>query len=212
MDPGDVVRMAKLLGIELVALTDHNSTKNCPVAEQAAIECGIGFIAGTEVTTAEEIHCVCLFPSVERALLFGGYLDGKRPRIKNRRDIFGNQFIVHHDGTIQQEPYLLYTAADIAIIDLPGVVEDYGGVFWPAHIDRGSNSLLTVLGSWPEELRADAAEVRYHNISRVPPSIKRIDTSDGHRFRDMREGGFPLPLKTADFEGLAGYLKQRATI
>jgi predicted metal-dependent phosphoesterase TrpH len=63
MTPFDLVGLSKLNGLELIALTDHNSTKNCPAAALAAREYGIGFIPGAEVNTAEDIHCICLFPS-----------------------------------------------------------------------------------------------------------------------------------------------------
>ena len=208
MDPGDVVRMAKLIGIDLVALTDHNSAKNCRTAELAAKECGIGFIPGMEVTSAEEIHCICLFPSVAKAESFHKAIDLVRPRIKNRPDIFGNQHIVHPDGTIEDEPYLLYPAANISIMDLPGVVRALGGLFWPAHVDRGANSLFTMLGSWPPELQADAVEFTYQRRGDIPESVKRVRVSDAHRFRDMRDEGFPLPLESADFGGLAAYLRR----
>jgi len=208
MDPGDVVRMAKLIGIDLIALTDHHSSKNCPTAEAAAKECGIGFIPGAEITTSEEIHCVCLFPSVDAAFAFNDHIAHLRPRVKNRPDIFGDQTIVNPDGTTETEPYLLYPATNISIIDLPLVVKAFGGLFWPAHVDRGSNSLLTVLGIWPEELIADAVEVTYSDRGGgIPDSLKRIRVSDAHRFRAMQDDGFPLPLRTADFDGLAAYLR-----
>ena len=207
MDPFDVMRMAKLIGIELVALTDHNSPKNCRAAEIAAKECGIGFIPGLEITTAEEIHCICVFPSVAQAFLFHEFLERLRPRVKNRPDIFGNQVIVHPDGSTAEEPYLLYTAANLSIMELPGVMKVYGGLFWPAHVDRGANSLLDILGRWPKELQADAVEIKFQDKGLVPASVKRINGSDAHRFRDMRENGFPLPLDSADFQGLERFVR-----
>lgn len=207
MDPFDVVRMAKLIGVELVALTDHNSSKNCRAAEIAAKECGIGFIPGTEITTVEEIHCICLFPSTVHALSFQEALEHLRPCVKNRPEIFGHQFIVNPDMTIEEEPYLLFPAINISIMKLPGIVQAYCGLFWPAHVDRVANSLLAILGSWPQELQADAVEVKYQNTSGIPSSLKRVNGSDAHRFCDMRENGYPLPLDTADFNGLASYLR-----
>jgi hypothetical protein len=207
MDPFDVVRMAKLIGIDLVALTDHNSAKNCPAAEAAAKECGIGFIPGIEVTTSEEIHCVCLFPSTGHAMSFSEYIAPLRPRIKNRPDVFGNQCIVRPDGSVEEEEFLLFPATDLSIMKLPGVVLVHEGLFWPAHVDRGTNSLFTMLGSWPRELRADAVEICSADPGGVPVSLKRLAVSDAHRFESMKEDGFPLPLETADFNGLAKYLR-----
>jgi len=207
MDPFDVMRMAKLIGIDLAVLTDHNSSKNCPAAEIAAKECGIGFIPGVEVTTSEEIHCICLFPSVKLAMKFSESYNRLRPLIRNRADLFGNQLIVHADGTIEEEPYMLYPAASVSIMELQFFVRMYDGLCWPAHVDRGGNSLLAILGGWPEDLRADAVEIKYRDTGDIPTSVKRVNGSDGHRFCDMQEDGYPLPLESADFEGLARYLR-----
>jgi hypothetical protein len=207
MTPFDLVGMAKLCGLQLIALTDHNSAKNCPAAALAAHEYGIGFIPGMEVTTEEDIHCVCLFPSVEAALSFDRFLDPLRPGIANRPDIFGHQYVVSPDGTVSEEPELLITALSLSILDLPDAVSRFDGLFWPAHVDRDSNGLFAVLGAWPKELCADAAEVRFQDPGGIPLSLKIIKASDSHRLRDLPERGFPLPLETADFEGLKRYLR-----
>lgn len=74
MDPWDLVGMARICGLDLIALTDHNSAKNCPAAAEAARKYGVGFIPGIEVNTSEDIHCVCLFPDVDAAMAFDAML------------------------------------------------------------------------------------------------------------------------------------------
>ena len=59
--PYNLVGMAVLSGINILALTDHNTCKNCPAFFAAAKQYGIIAVAGMELTTAEEIHVVCLF-------------------------------------------------------------------------------------------------------------------------------------------------------
>jgi len=145
-------------------------------------------------------------------LSFNDSLDKLRPRIKNKPHAFGNQTIVHPDGTTETEPFLLFPAASISVMELPRLVREHGGLFWPAHVDRGTNSLLNVLGSWPKELNADAVEVSNQadepSPCLIPDSIKKISASDAHRFSSMVEDGFPLPLGSADFEGLSRYLRE----
>jgi hypothetical protein len=207
MTPSDLVGMAKLCGLDLIALTDHNSAKNTPAAAMAACEYGIGFIPGLEVSTEEDIHCVCLFPSVEAALAFDRWLDPLRPGVRNRPDIFGHQHVVSPDGTVSEEPDLLILALSLSILDLPDAVARFDGLFWPAHVDRDSNGLFAVLGAWPKELQADAAEVRFQDPGGIPLSLKIIRASDSHRLCDIPEAGFPLPLESADFAGLKKYLR-----
>jgi predicted metal-dependent phosphoesterase TrpH len=98
MTPCDLVGMAALNGLELIALTDHNTARNCPAAARAAEAYGIGFIAGMEVTTSEEIHAVCLFPCVEAALEFDGFIYQRLMKVPNRPEIFGRQVLCGDDG------------------------------------------------------------------------------------------------------------------
>ena len=63
MTPYNLVNMAKLLGYDMIALTDHNSCLNCESAMKVGDSIGLTVVPGMELCTAEEIHCVCLnFP------------------------------------------------------------------------------------------------------------------------------------------------------
>ena len=54
MSPFAVMKKAKEMGIEIIAITDHNSMANSCVYHQAAIEFGIHYIYGAEIQTSEE--------------------------------------------------------------------------------------------------------------------------------------------------------------
>ena len=84
MTPNNLVNMAKLLGLDVIALTDHNSSLNCEAAIEVGREIGLTVIPGMELTTAEDIHAVCLFPTLERALDWNEYVDAHRIKIRNR--------------------------------------------------------------------------------------------------------------------------------
>lgn len=90
-DPGGDCTAARDAGLDLIALTDHNSARNCPAAAAAAREAGLGFIPGVEVTTSEEIHCICLFPDLGKAAAFSRWLDSLRPGFSNRPAVFGRR-------------------------------------------------------------------------------------------------------------------------
>ncbi|MBQ8415285.1 MAG: PHP domain-containing protein, partial [Clostridia bacterium] len=93
MTPNNIAGMAALAGLNIVALTDHNSARNCPAFFAAAKKQGIIPVAGMELTTAEDIHMVCLFEHLENALAFNDAVDTFRIRIPNRVDIFGEQLL-----------------------------------------------------------------------------------------------------------------------
>ena len=209
MRPDVLVGFSALGGVELAALTDHNSVRNCPAAAAAAAEYGIGFIPGAEVTTSEDVHCVCLLPTLEEAMAFGAELERHCQQIPNRPDIFGRQTICHPDGPDEEYPWLLLPASDLSILELPAFVRRFDGLCYPAHVDREANGLFAMLGLWPEELDVPAVEIRHRLPAGVPDGLKTIQASDAHRLEDLPEGGFVLPLPSADFEGLARYLRLR---
>ena len=210
MDPWDLEGMARISGLDLIALTDHNSAKNCPAAAEAARKYGVGFIPGIEVNTSEDIHCVCLFPDVDAAMACDAMRYEHIPFIPNRPDIFGEQKMIHVNGEPEIEHKLLITGCDISIMELPAIVAEYGGLCWPAHVDRDTNGLFAMLGTWPEDLDVPAAEIREFCPAGVPQNLKIIQASDSHDMETLSSaGGFELPLESADFAGLYKYIMNK---
>ena len=114
MTPYNAVNLAKLLGYDMIAVTDHNSCLNCPAAVRAGEAAGLVVVPGMELCTAEEIHNVCLFPSLDAAKEFSDFVYDKMPDIINRPEIFGEQVITDEkDNIIGYEKRLLTVASDI---------------------------------------------------------------------------------------------------
>ena len=89
MTPANIAGMAALKGLEAIALTDHNTCRNCPAFLAAAAEYGILAVPGMEINTSEEVHAVCLFPSLESAPDFDAYVYAKLIKFPNNETIFG---------------------------------------------------------------------------------------------------------------------------
>ncbi|MBR2133897.1 MAG: PHP domain-containing protein [Eubacterium sp.] len=192
--PNNIAGMATLCGLNIVALTDHNTCKNCPAFFEACKRYGIIPIAGMELTTAEDIHVVCLFEELENAMAFDEALQSHRMLIKNRTDIFGNQLILDgEDNLIGVEEHFLSNATDISVEQVPEMVESFGGVCYPAHIDRQSNGIIAVLGTFPstpffrnvEINRREKIDEYVKNYSLEDKRI--IVSSDAHYLTDMRD-------------------------
>lgn len=217
MTPWNLVNMAKILGLDMIALTDHNSCGNCRSAMRVAEVVGITVVPGMELCTAEEIHCVCLFESIDKAEEFSEYVKSTMPDVKNREKIFGNQLYMDEaDGITGKEELLLTTASSIGIDTLPGLVSSYGGVCIPAHIDRESYSIISSLGDFPPELEVTAFELTpkaeekvwrkdYENLS----GKKLLKSSDAHYLENMREKEFFLELEENSARALIDYLKKK---
>ena len=192
--PNNIAGMAKICGLNIIALTDHNSLKNCPAFFEACERYGLTGIAGTELTTAEDIHVICLFEELEKAMAFDEELQKHRVLIENRKDIFGNQLILDgEDNVIGEEEHLLSNATDISVEDAPALVESFGGICFPAHIDRQSNGIISVLGTFPETPEFNAVEFnRAKNIEEYKNKYSLKDktvivSSDAHCLTDLRE-------------------------
>lgn len=74
MTPGNIVGMAAIKGLDVIAVTDHNSCRNCPAVLKLAEQYGVLAIPGMELTTAEEVHAVCLFSELSAAMEFDRFV------------------------------------------------------------------------------------------------------------------------------------------
>ena len=192
--PNNIAGMATVSELNIVALTDHNTCKNCPAFFKAAERYGIIPIAGMELTSAEDIHVVCLFETLNDALRFDSFIDSKRMKIKNRPEFFGNQLILdENDEIVGIEENLLSNATDISIQDVKATVESFGGVCYPAHIDRDSNGIIGILGTIPEDTDFryyeihDADKIRdYSSKYGIDPS-RMIISSDAHYLANISD-------------------------
>ena len=188
MTPCNIAGMAYLNGLSIVALTDHNSLKNCPAFFEACAMYGVVPVAGTELTTAEEIHMVCLFEQLDTAMRFDEALQQYRMPIKNRIDIFGNQYIMgREDEILSQDPWFLPAATTLPIEEAAALVRSFGGLGYPAHIDRESNGLLAVLGSFPEKPVFGLAELRERRNTALTEGRKLVVSSDAHRLESLNQ-------------------------
>ncbi len=204
MTPGNIVGMSLLNGLQIVALTDHNSTKNCPAFFKIAKANGIIPVAGMELTTAEDVHAVCLFRDLESAMAFGEYVDAHRFKIQNQPEIFGNQYITdENDEIVDQEQYLLLNASYLSLEEAYAEVKARGGVCYPAHIDRESNGIIAMLGDFPPDPPFTAFELR--DIAKLEQSLEQypvlrernlafVASSDAHYLTDIAEEGFAVEL------------------
>lgn len=192
--PNNIAGMASLCGIQIAALTDHNTAKNCPAFFAAAEKCGIIPIAGMELTTSEDIHVVCLFEELDEAMKFDSFVDSRRFKIKNKPEIFGEQLVLDADDELVcKEEYLLPNATSISVEEVGELVSGFGGVCYPAHIDRPSNGIIAILGTLPVEPAFKTVE--FHSAQSVPEYKEKyglsdkliVISSDAHYLTDMRD-------------------------
>lgn len=198
--PANIAMLSQLLGLDVVAITDHSSCKNCPAFFEAAEAVGIVPIAGMELTTEEEIHVLCLFPELSAAMEFDAEVHEALFPIKNDPEIYGNQLIVNSDDeVIGKEEICLINATSIGIYDLNAKVRALGGIIIPAHIDRSAFSIISSLGTLPDDCGFNCVEIKYpeaeNNLKEKYPYISKCNViydSDAHRLENLSLGNHKL--------------------
>lgn len=161
MTPNNIVNMALIKGLDIIAVTDHNSAENL----ESFIECSksknILVVPGMEIETREEVHLICLFPSVDSALEMQEVVYKALPKLENREDVFGPQLIMDsNDCILGHVKRMLLTASALSIEEVfENVVRRFGGAVIPAHVNRDSYSIISNLGFIPENLKIKYVEV-----------------------------------------------------
>ncbi len=198
MTPGNILGMASLIGLDLIALTDHNSCWNCPSLLAQAEGLPTRVIPGMELTTCEEVHVLCYFTALADAMAFDAYVAAHLLPIANNPAIFGNQLLCNEQDEIcgSCDP-LLISATDISFFRLAPLLADYHGIMVPAHIDKHSNSLISQLGFVPEGI--DFPYFKVHDMASAEGLRKRFPllrdvpalcSSDAHRLEGLHEREF----------------------
>ena len=204
MTPANICGMAHIKGLQAIAVTDHNTARNLPYVKEAADYYGLILLPGMEITTREEVHLLGYFRDVETAMEAGEIFSDHLPKMKNKPDFFGNQYVMNTDDEIVDvEERLLIGATDLDLAECTQIIRERGGAAVPAHINRG-HGLLTNLGLFPEEPDFRVCEVR----GELPVNDKlvgnrlRLKSSDAHHLGDILEAVFDLEVPRFSLGGL----------
>ncbi len=200
MTPGDILRMAKLKGLDCVAITDHQSAGNLPASFACAKREGLLLVPGLEISTREEVHVLAYFPTLEAAMEMGAWCAEHLPALQNRPDYFGRQLLMdENDQVTGEEPRMLISALTAGLHEVTAQVRALGGVAVPAHINRGANGILTALGFLPPDEGFTAVEIAPAlPLAGDYSGYRHLHSSDAHTLGDIAERGNTLPVeKTA---------------
>ena len=218
MSPCAIVARAKERGMDIIGLTDHNSTRNADVTRRVGEQLGLHVLMGAEVTTKEEVHCLCFMPTTEKLIEFQAFLDSRVIFYPNDVDKFGYQLGVdEEENVLDQVPHLLINALDLPILELQQKVYAMGGIFIPAHIDRPSYSLSSQLGFVPDKLKVHAMELSWHCkasgykfLDDCPwfSDFNFIQSSDAHFVEDIAKIHSVLEMPYFSFENFKNALRQ----
>lgn len=209
MSPREIVRRAQNAGLDCIALTDHSCVENLPAFDAACKEAGMNCLYGLEASTAEEVHVLCIFDDLNRALEFGRMIYAHLPDVPNNPNRFGEQPVVNVNEEVEYfADKLLNIGTDIPFFDLVPLVLNAGALCIPSHIDREVCGAISHLGFLPD-LPYDAVEV----VGTVDPDIAKrwpvVRFSDSHypeqiarRFTEIETDTFTVPALHEAFRSL----------
>ena len=151
MSPSEIVKRAVAAGMDGIALTDHQSARNTPAIAECARRAGLACLFGLEVCTAEEVHTLALFDTVEQALAMTDWVYAAMPKRVNDPDTFGDQPVVTWDDDIVElEWRILAMGCRRTIPETAAKCRELGGLYVAAHIDRPNFSVYSQLGAIPD--------------------------------------------------------------
>ncbi|MBN1642992.1 MAG: PHP domain-containing protein [Anaerolineae bacterium] len=209
MIPPLIVRRALELGLDVIAITDHNSAANAGAVIEAARGTGLTVLPGMEVQTREEVHMLCLYDTLEQADAWASRVADALPDARNREEFFGAQYVVDASGAhLYTEERLLATSTAMSVEQVASGVEALGGLCLAAHVDRPSFSILSNLGFIPPSLPIDGIEISPRSLGLAKIVLERRQCAE-KRPSVLSEDGFssqgPFSQRVVPGEREPGY-------
>lgn len=193
MSPLAIVKEATHKGIDIIAITDHNSAENVISSQKAGYNSGLTVLAGMEITSSEEAHILAFFDKAESVLKLQGSIYENLLPGENDEKHFGEQIIVNEKDEVSGfNNRLLISATTIDSLSLVEMIHSLGGLAVASHVDKGTFSIISQLGFIPDDLQFDALEMSSHidreqsgQKFREYSAIAWLSSSDAHYIRDI---------------------------
>lgn len=193
MIPPLIVQQAIEVGLDLIAISDHNSAENVRAVMEAAEGSPLKVLPGMECESVEGVHVLCLFDRAEDAESMQELVYSSLPNLPNLADKLGDQMVVTAEAEfVRYNERLLLASTSLSIDEIAQVVKERNGFAIPAHVDRRAYGLFGVLGFMPygtsfpvveisKNITVEAARAQYPDTR----DISIIRSSDAHMLADI---------------------------
>lgn len=210
MTPNNIINMCVIKGLDAIAITDHNSVENCKSCMEIGKDKNILVIPGMEIQTKEEVHLICLFQNLDRALSFQEIVYNRLPNKKNIPGIFGRQLVFDaKDQVMKENERMLISSVNMTIEEVFHQRSKREFIIIPAHIDRPSFSLIGTLGFIPMGLPIKTLEVskscdidQWLEKHRRLKKYNILQNSDAHYLWDILERQSFVEVKEKSIQGV----------
>jgi len=211
MSPCNIVKNSLEKKIDIIAITDHNSSKNVKGVFDAASKSNLKVFLGMEITTKEEVHLLGYFPSFEKLQKFQKFIEKNLTKTKDKK-VIDNQVIANgRDEVLGFLKYNLFSAVNKPLVKIVEEIHNFGGLALPAHIDREGFGIIGQLGFFPENVPFDAVECYDRKCPLIQDVLKKynsLTSSDAHKIEEIGKRTTLLKIKEPTFEEFEKSLKR----
>ncbi|MDM8537872.1 PHP domain-containing protein [Desulfobacterales bacterium HSG17] len=159
MSPKGIITAALRQKLDIIAICDHNTADNIPGVMAAARDTPLTVLPGMEICSAEEVHILGIFETVENAQRMQSFcFDALESQ--NQPEVFGYQIIANENNEVIGEcEKCLIDAIKQPVTKIVEQIHLLGGLAIASHINRPAFGILGQLGFIPPDLSLDALEI-----------------------------------------------------
>ena len=199
MTINNIFNMAYIKGLQLIAITDHNSLKQQyyleKIIEHDILKGKIDYAHGVELQSSEEIHLLAYFKKGSNLNVIQEWIDKHLIKVKNQSDYYGNQYIFNEfDEVIGIEDNLLISSLDLNVYQIVKKVHEFNGVVILAHVMAKRYGIYEVYHGIPDDLNYDGIEVEsIKQLNELKQLCKHLKddyvffNSDAHNLESISE-------------------------
>jgi PHP family Zn ribbon phosphoesterase len=203
-----IVEQAKKVGLDMIAICDHNSAENVAAVVKAGYREALPVIPGIEITSSEEVHILGLFKTEQDLMRVQEVVSENLPG-ENCEEAFGPQIIIDEwDNAVGINNKLLIGATNLTLENIIEIVHQFSGLAIASHVDRQRFSLIGQLGFIPEGLPLDAIEISKPDAVTTDYGYPVICSSDAHFLEDIGKNFSCFMAEEASFEEIGKALRQ----
>jgi|GEM_PF-314783 len=175
-------------GISIAAITDHNSTLNYDAFFINSLKFNLCIFPAVEIQTEEEIHVIVVFPDKSKASNWQNWIDSIIPFVPLDAKFFGDEPVIDQDENIVMMcENLLTVSLPVSLTVLEIKAEKDNLIYFPAHINADTYSVISQLGFIPPDHLFKIAEITrkedllyFENNLNSHEKITFIANSDSH--------------------------------
>ena len=161
MSPKKIVQRSLDIGLDVIAICDHNTAENAGAVMKKGEILGLRVLPGMEVCSKEEVHTLALFDELDKTLAMQDYIYAHL-KGENQPEVFGYQVVANEDDkVIGENPRLLIGATQLGLHDIVEKTHRLGGISLSSHVDRIAYGIIGQLGFIPPDLKIDGVEVSH---------------------------------------------------